>query len=115
MYLKFENNILVAWSNFSIEWGIFFEKEFTQEELKSLELWATINETGDVEITPEIDLKIELASIEERLKVSKERYTELKEMWEMRSNQEEVEFQALETAKNTLLVRRKEILDSMES
>lgn len=92
-----------------------FEKEYTAEELKALELWATVDENGDVEISEEIELKIELAEIEEKLQSSKTRYTELKEMWEMRSNAEEIEFQALETWKNTLLARRKEILDSIES
>ena len=72
-----------------------------------------MDENGDIEISEEIELKIELASIEEILKSSKTRYTELKEMWEMRSNTEEIEFQALETWKNTLLARRKQILDSL--
>ena len=86
---------------------------YTPKELKTLELGATVDENGDIEISEEIELKIELASIEEILKSSKTRYTELKEMWEMRSNAEEIEFQALETWKNTLLARRKQILDSL--
>ncbi len=111
----FRNWILEGSSELPItsEWCKTFYKEYTPEELKALELGATVDENGDVEITPEIELKIELAGIEERFKGSKERYAELKEMWEMRSNTEEIEFQALETGKNTLLARRKEILDSL--
>ena len=96
------------------EESICIEKEFTQEEMQAIQQGAFISETGDIEITPEIETKIELADIEERLKGSKERYAELKEMWEMRSNAEEIEFQTLETGKNTLLARRKQILDSFD-
>ena len=89
------------------------KKYITKFEKKAIQQGAFISENGDVEITLEIELKIELAGIEERLKGSKERYAELKEMGEMRSNAEATEFQALEAWKNTLLARRKEILDSI--
>lgn len=95
-------------------WEVIKKRIYTQQEMQAIQRGAFISETGDVEITPEIELKIELAGIEERLKGSKERYTELKEMGEMRSNSEEVEFQTLETGKNTLLARRKQILDSFD-
>lgn len=87
------------------------EKDFTEEELKALELWATLDGENNVVITKEIEDKIELAGIEVQLRGAKERYTELRELGEMRSNQEEIEFQSLEAAKNTLLARRKAILD----
>ncbi|HMS91386.1 MAG TPA: hypothetical protein PKC87_04155 [Candidatus Absconditabacterales bacterium] len=93
------------------EGAICIEKKFTQEELKALELGATLDEENNVVITPEIEDKIELAEIETKLRGAKDRYTELRELGEMRSNAEETEFQALETAKNTLLARRKQLLD----
>lgn len=96
-----------------VEWARCISKNFTDRELKLLEHWVSIDENNELIITPEIEMKIELADIEKRLKESKDRYTELKEMWEMRSNAEEIEFQALETWKNTLLARRKQILDSL--
>jgi hypothetical protein len=54
---------------------------------------------------------MELSEIEAKLRGAKERYTELREAGIGRSNDEEIEFQSLETAKNTLLARRKAILD----
>ena len=99
----------------SAEWAICIEKDFTQEELQALQLWAILDEENNVVITQEIEDKIELENIEERLRAAKEKYTDLEKMWQYRSNKEELEFQALETAKNTLFARRKQILDSMEN
>jgi len=97
----------------SSDWATCIEKDFTKEEIQALQLWATLDENNDVIITQEIEDKIELENIEARLRGAKEKYTDLEKMWQYRSNQEEIEFQALETAKNTLFARRKEILDSI--
>lgn len=116
MFYIFRNWKLEWSSQFPIssEWCIVYEKEYTPEEIKALDLGAGIDENWDIEISEEISLKIELAGIEERLKGSKERYAELKEMGIKRARVDEEEFQALETWKNTLLERRKEILDSLQ-
>lgn len=55
----------------------------------------------------------ELAEIDIKLRAGEERYTHLEKIWIYRSRTDEEEFQTLETAKNTLLARRKEILDSI--
>ena len=109
-------NWKIEWSSelpLASEWATCIQKEFTPEELKALEVWATLDDENNVVMTKEIEDKIELENIEMRLRGAKERYTELWELGEMRSNQEEIEFQALETGKNTLLARRKQILDSI--
>lgn len=88
-------------------------KEFTSEELEAIEVGAYVSDTWEVNIDEEITKKIEISNIEKALKKALPRYNELKELWEMRSENENTEFQAMETKKTQLMIRRKQILDNI--
>ena len=84
------------------------EKEVNTEQQEAFNKgFLFLNESGELVVD-----EPELFTIEEGLKAALPRYNELKELWDLRSNSEEEEFQTMEAKKKVLLTRRKEILDN---
>jgi len=107
----FPNNIAI-WIDYSDREDCIGVFDLSPEDVYLLENGATIDIEWNITTSQAVNNSIEIKEIEKTIMEKKERYLELKELGNMRSNDEEIEFSEMEIFKNTLLGRRKEILDT---
>lgn len=134
MYWVIKNNEIVCFTTIKptinkIEFDLYIEGDFdmkkkyvyynwhiiTLDDMKKIELWATVDENGEVEISDLIKNKIRLQEIKNILDAYKEEYRDLEDAGTGRSIKEQEKYEYLTVEKEGLLAERKKILDSIES